>query len=299
MASISSMETVTPHPPLSSPPSPTEEEDLTRLRPWDESSRTDKRRKGKERAVDDIEYSDVVEDSASSDTDQPIASGSSYPPMHEDESDTKRVEETLRRWEVAERQRRKAAREATTREAPSNQAPSSLVDGVSRRASLLWTATKSSSKYPPHHHSVLKSQDSIDSVPLETLSPVPDSSPSNSRTPSTENPFETPAEAVSPFADSHQMQELSDVDPQTAKLSDRRHPPPRPLDLPPPRSPPPVGEPPHATRSPQINLTPSEREDIAQQEAPPDGRWWHEWLCGCGEDRGSSTIQGGRTNPFE
>ncbi|KAK0241903.1 hypothetical protein EDD85DRAFT_948955 [Armillaria nabsnona] len=299
MASISSMETVTPHQPPSSPPSPTEEEDLTGLRPWDESSRADKRRKGKERAVDDSEYADVVEDSTSSDADQPMASGSSYPPTLEDESETKRVEETLRRWEVAERQRRKAARQVPTRETPSNQPPSSLVDGVSRRASLLWTATKSSSKYPPHHHSVLNSQDSIDSVPLETLSPIPDSSPSHSRSPSTENPFETPAEATSPFADSHQMREISDVDPQTANLSDRRHPPPRPLDLPPPRSPPPVDEPPHATRSPQVNLTPSERESTAQQDVPSDGRWWHEWLCGCGEDRGSSTIQGGRTNPFE
>ncbi len=84
------METVTPHQPPSSPPSPTEEEDLTRLRPWDESSQ---RRKGKERAVDDSEYADVVEDSASSDADQPMASGSSYPPTLEDESETKRVEE--------------------------------------------------------------------------------------------------------------------------------------------------------------------------------------------------------------
>ncbi|KAG7446392.1 uncharacterized protein BT62DRAFT_931836 [Guyanagaster necrorhizus] len=300
MASVSSMETVTPHAPPSLPPSPTEEEDLTRLRPWDESSRADKRRKGKQRAGDvDSDYSDVVEDSASSDTDQPMASGSSYPPMREDEFETKRVEETLRRWEVAERQRRKAARQATTHEAPSNQPPSSLVDGVSRRASSLWTATKSSSKYLRHHHSVLKSRDSIDSVPLEALSPIPDSFPSNSRAPSSENPFETPAEAVSPFTDSYQMQELSDVDQQTVNSSDIRHPPPSPLDLPPPRISPLVNKPPPATRSPQTNMIPSERQGNAQKDVPSDGRWWHEWLCGCGEDRESSTIQGGRTNPFE
>jgi hypothetical protein len=73
-----------------------------------------------------------------------------------------------------------------------------------------------------------------------------------------------------------------------------RHPPPKPLNLPPPKTPPPpINEPPDAVSSPSIDGASRNHEEPERET-----RWWHEWLCGCGEDR-EADNQGGRTNPFE
>ncbi|CDO77630.1 hypothetical protein BN946_scf184946.g24 [Trametes cinnabarina] len=85
-------------------------------------------------------------------------------------------------------------------------------------------------------------------------------------------------------------------------------PPPQPLDLPAPRSPPPRTGTPHADKPPEPipppRVEPPEPEPEPEREHVVDDgppvRWWHEWLCGCGEgpDRGGD-HQAGRTNPFE
>ncbi len=84
--------------------------------------------------------------------------------------------------------------------------------------------------------------------------------------------------------------------------------PPKPLGLPPP----PIDVPPKANNTPRMD---SSRREIEEEE-PPKVRWWHEWLCGCGEgpDRGGhnqviqiahifvrqlTVSQAGSTNPFE
>ena len=116
--------------------------------------------------------------------------------------------------------------------------------------------------------------------------------------------------------------------------SKRQPPPPKPLDLPAPKAPPPHPDAPQTDRPPEPVAEPDleahERardvEALRQakqvEEDRPPIRWWHEWLCGCGEgpDRGGDNqvrgtytillvlygtdrrllqIQAGRTNPFE
>ena len=79
----------------------------------------------------------------------------------------------------------------------------------------------------------------------------------------------------------------------------RQPPPALPLGLPPPVTPPP----PIPIDSPTVPSPPPQQQRRGQQgEDEEEGktRWWHEWLCGCGEgkDRGGD-HQAGRTNPFE
>lgn len=67
--------------------------------------------------------------------------------------------------------------------------------------------------------------------------------------------------------------------------SSSKPPPPRPLGLPPPKAPPPPIEPP-MTASPTRQ---GHEDDVDDDKTETKRtRWWHEWLCGCGEgpDRG-------------
>jgi hypothetical protein len=238
--------------------------------------------------------------------------------------------QTLRQWELDERQRRKAARDTTA----NTTAPSSLVDNVAKRASLLWPVSNRKSPYNLSRdkelgdHAVLRSQESLD-VPMNDLNLPPSRSASGSTppTPSTpdititsaedredavEDPFTSPIIAQpspkSPFDDMHGVEqakegtqeqeqehrldaparhpenllkppEKSRTGPSTSKRR-RRVPPPRPLGLPPPRTPPP----PLDLDTPQ-GSGPDTEEDVKEV------RWWHEWLCGCGEgpDRGGES----------
>ncbi|KAF8919969.1 hypothetical protein CPB85DRAFT_1429441 [Mucidula mucida] len=225
--------------------------------------------------------------------DEQAVDAAAYPPTTEQEAETRRVEETLRRWEIAERQRRKNARLSTTREGATHSPTSSLVSDVGRRASNFWSTAKApglSSRYP-HHHTKLQSEDSLDVVRLEAVSPTP-TSPNTPRTSTDhQNPFEIP---TSPFSDSHQ--ETAVMNPSSDISLPSTHPvppgPPKPLGLPPP----PIDVPPKANNTPRMD---SSRREIEEEE-PPKVRWWHEWLCGCGEgpDRGGHN-QAGSTNPFE
>ncbi|KAJ8516041.1 hypothetical protein ONZ45_g6593 [Pleurotus djamor] len=252
-------------------------------RPW----------KGKGRSSDPEDDDAPLSDAEASDA----SIGGSYPPNEDDEADTRRVQENLRRWEVAERQRRKAARDSVL----STTTPS-LMSDVSRRASLLWSNRK-----PTHpvdsgdlgKHTVLNSRESID-VPLENIasasSPAPSPTPTAATSPFADaqarNPFLASSEYLPPSAPLAQGDPSTELLPSDAQLRSSSPPPPRPLNLPPPRTPPPRIETPDPTKAPP--------NTIDSTDKGKETRWWHEILCGCSEgpDRGGD-YQAGRTNPFE
>ncbi|KAG6820988.1 hypothetical protein H0H93_008617 [Arthromyces matolae] len=209
--------------------------------------------KGKEKATADL----GDDDTQSFELQTPV-----YPPTNDDNAETRRIEETLRQWDAAERQRRKTARES----------------GLARTASLLWSARR-----PEHgNHVALQSQENISSV---SLNDTPTASPSSSQHSVPQNPFSDPSESRSPF---------SDPIPTKQRLPPG---PPMPLDLPPPRTPPPIKLPPSPTSPPSTSQPTGNTHDNSQSNQT---LWWHEWLCGCteGPERGGD-YQSGRTNPFE
>ncbi|KAF9531592.1 hypothetical protein CPB83DRAFT_891489 [Crepidotus variabilis] len=231
-----------------------------------------------------------------------------YPPVSDDAEESRRVEENLRRWEVAERQRRKSARESQTN--PGGGA--SLVSDVSRRASLLFSGRKSKqhSISSLGNHRALRSRDSIDVLPLNEAKGFPLSSPTPSEPDA--DPFVNPQDIpLSPFDDAHaanqsasqssrpllrERSSASSLNEDTTHTEQhlQRPPPVKPIDLPLPRSPPPINTPP----PPISPLDPTSPSGSAQKEEHI--RWWHDWLCGCteGPDRGGE-FQAGRTNPNE
>ncbi|KAG2078848.1 hypothetical protein BDR04DRAFT_5545 [Suillus decipiens] len=273
------------------------EEDLTHARLWSEdyddqrnsqdispprsSSSTEK---GKAKQLDE---DDIIENPSSE----------SYPPTNDEAAETRRVEENLRRWELAERERRRAAREST-------HGGPSLLGEVTRKASVLLSKRPSvrSSARGLGNHRALQSRDSVDVVRLDDID--------IDQSPTTANPFIHPSEtesglvspALSPFND---MKERSGVMPKTFDSNSNRHslqpatlpPPPQPLGLPPPLTPPPKRTRP---RTIPMKSTPPPRLHQEPTEPEQEVRWWHDWLCGCSEgpDRGGDN-QAGRTNPFE
>ncbi|KAF8647109.1 hypothetical protein AX16_006941 [Volvariella volvacea WC 439] len=87
------------------------------------------------------------------------------------------------------------------------------------------------------------------------------------------------------------------------KKRSSKPPPPAPLPIPPPRTPPPIDRIPQMVpdNSRELNRNgPQPRQRQQQDDEEKEVKWWHEWLCGCGEgkDRGGD-YQAGRTNPFE
>ncbi|ESK95531.1 hypothetical protein Moror_12717 [Moniliophthora roreri MCA 2997] len=263
-------------------------------------------------------------EASSSTEDDETTPETAYPPGNDEAVETRRIEENLRRWEVAERLRRKAARGSVA----SN--TTSIVSEVGRRASLLWRGpSQSRHRALGGDHTALHSQDSMDHLPMDNMIQSPGLSPRQSSTitppsPSTpgttiendpRNPFANPPEQLSsPFADSYQatalMSPTTDTPPISRSTSDSapqrptleasssftsKPPPPRPLGLPPPRTPPPIDEPPQTTPPPTLH--PDDEENLTEEK---ETRWWHEILCGCGEgrDRGGD-YQAGRTNPNE
>ncbi|EAU91625.1 hypothetical protein CC1G_09307 [Coprinopsis cinerea okayama7 len=284
---------------------PSEEEDIARTRPWDhEEAGIERRRsKGKEKDLADG-FTDTDRDKF---IDSPGFSPSSYPPTNDEQAESRRVEETLKQWEAAELQRRKAARQSVA-------SSPSLVDNVSRRASLLLSGRNrksgSISNASLGTHAPLPTQDSdlnSDVLPLTSIpaSPTPSPSRSEADIERLDDPFNPPTEARSPFADptpSASSASLSE-DPSLAQTSalapltptcpasftSRQPPPALPLGLPPPKTPPPIAQSPAAPQS-------TSTDDVNDKPT----KWWHEWLCGCGEgpDRGGD-HQAGKTNPFE
>ncbi|KAI0351042.1 hypothetical protein OH77DRAFT_1430261 [Trametes cingulata] len=263
-----------------------------------------------------------------------------YPPTKEEEAESRRIEENLRRWEIAERQRRKAARESAASTSGGSTAPSLLADlrsslfrrDSSRKASLGGVGT----------HHVLRTDDRDadaadaegDGLPLADMQTPTGAAFSAPPTPEPENPFDTPSasrtslnipahSAIMTESDSIPADFVEGEKPTEARkgpgpkrptleasssfanpgagAKKQPPPPPKPLDLPAPRSPPPRTATPHADKPPEPipPPTPAPPEPEPIDEGPPV-RWWHEWLCGCGEgpDRGGD-HQAGRTNPFE
>ncbi|THU98635.1 hypothetical protein K435DRAFT_660567 [Dendrothele bispora CBS 962.96] len=324
----SSIDTVIPesHPPL--PPSPIEDYDLGHAKTWDSddeytpTSQTSPSRKGKAKQYD----SQHTDEAATEVIGMAEMDGNgAYPPVNDDAAETRRVEETLRRWELTERQRRKAARDSTYTKPP--QTSSTLISDVSS----LWR--KSSQSRPGFgNHTALPSGDSAYHLPMDNVPNSPGFSPGPSPTPSPpdpesehnpDNPFANPrsaSQSLSPFADPQQTQAVMDpsndipddvaADDSTALSAPKperptllarqttftKAPPPKPLGLPPPRTPPPPIDTPPRSVSP-LNAS---RPAVPREEYQPEVRWWHEWLCGCGEgpDRGGDN-QAGRTNPME
>ncbi|TFK54267.1 hypothetical protein OE88DRAFT_1171184 [Heliocybe sulcata] len=308
-----------PQPLPSLPPSPTEEEDLGRPEAWitDEPHTRNlysptKGKSPKKGDSDDTSYEIVDEE-------EPEAQNgvAGYPPMTDEEAESRRVEENLRRWEIAERERRRAARTST-------QASTSTVGDVVKRASSLWP--KRSSRTPKDdgagRHAVLRGRSSEDGVPLTDINDAsPALSVANSPNPSvvdfsaeSQNPFTNsariPVTPVSPFDDKFQASALMSSVPPTPAVEDpdgakellphRRasKPPPRPgpLNLPEPKAPPPHSGAPIANRAPEPISPLSPAPVPPQKEEEPPTRWWTDWLCGCNE---GGENQAGKTNPME
>lgn len=241
-----------------------------------------------------------------------------YPPTTDEDADTRRVQENLRRWEIAERQRWKTARESST-------IPSSVLTDVARRATWFWSRRASR---PPADgggkHRVLETSE--DSSHLDDLVSSPLSAPQsrcNTPTPGTgpyahdtTNPFSDPppGSTSSLFVNAQPITldigtfpEHEESDSATAssqhtpkKKKSRIINAPAPLDLPEPRSPPPLAASPHATRPPEPFPRPESSMPVHEDEDETPVPWWTEWLCGCSEgpDRGGES-QAGRTNPLE
>ncbi|EIN12054.1 hypothetical protein PUNSTDRAFT_119194 [Punctularia strigosozonata HHB-11173 SS5] len=205
-----------PQPLPSLPPSPTTEVDLTKPDAWAEhdSSLRVPDRKGKARARDSSHDSSM--EGGSEDGLSPGVEH--YPPMTDEEAETRRVEETLRRWEEAERQRRRSAREGSVAVAQT-----SIVGDVARRASLLWSNSRKNR--PPSTgvgaHAALprSSQDSLPMTDLDVGLPTPQvHSPGVSPRPSTsssrpKNPFVDNVTTASPFDDPPTQQSSAILEP--------------------------------------------------------------------------------------
>ncbi|KAI0318265.1 hypothetical protein OF83DRAFT_1171241 [Amylostereum chailletii] len=310
-----------PQPLPSLPPSPTgTEEDLGRPIGWtnhDDDAPNgqpiDQRRKGKERATDGSiqpSYAEGGTDDAlthmgeNRDTD-------AYPPRSGDEAETRRIEENLRRWETSERERRKAARTsaASTASVPST----SLVATVARRASLLWSGKDARPATDGGIGTHRPLGTSEDAMPLDDIAASPSPSPTPTRTTTPilpkasdpSNPFSDPIGGSTSTSSLFVNQPASAAPPSDSAYlsptSQEVHPP-APLDLPSPRSPPPRTETPHAKRPPEPRPPPGAARTVSQEEDEDEKpvRWWHDWLCGCGEghDRGGE-VQAGATNPME
>lgn len=214
---------------------------------------------------------------------QSTADTGSYPPTSTEEAETRRVQEvliislfqfwiavthqqTLWQWELAEKQRKKAARESQR-----TFATPSLFETFLRRTSLLRSGSKLDNSRPSTYNGV-----STISLTKISLSPTRDSGRTPAQLP--RDPFADDLDPINEGAGSKSR----DVDFAAQSESRNRSslgrlPPPTPLGLPPPKTPPPIHEPPI--------MAPVIPRDTSMQEQELEARWWHEWLCGCGEGR--------------
>ena len=349
-----------PQPLASLPGTPVSEEDISRPRIWEEVSTaadysppgTARSWKGKGKQVateDNDENEDEDGDEKERETAGADPAARRYPPMNDDDAETRRVEENLRLWEQAERQRRKAVRESAPlpngnsgKHTPGGSGAS--VAGSSIFSGSFWGLGRTKSQRGADSngwgtHAALQSRDSLDALPMDNIdlagpisSPLPSRLARISRSRSTErgaitdadglseNPFIHPSETAQTKSERQPavMEESTtplptpntlNTDSQLNGIDDymllpKSHsksksvPPPEPLNLPPPRTPPPLTP----TTSPPLPTAPptlDQRYDESRSQTL-ETRWWHEWLCGCGEgaDRGGDN-QAGRTNPFE
>ncbi|KAI0256137.1 hypothetical protein BJV78DRAFT_1278684 [Lactifluus subvellereus] len=351
MSLLASTRRSSPQPSPSLPPSP-DEEDLGWRTPWSYSDDSLDRQavtttepsqysKGKEKATEgqlhpSASYASSGADKGFRSLDQGRDT-EAYPPTTDEEAEARRVQENLRRWEVAERQRWKTARESFVASTSS-----SVIADVARRATSFWSRRAS---HPPadsggRHIALQTSEDNVHLDEMAT-SPSPSAPPSPSPTPAPDHPrtglyshprdpfSDRPGSSSSLFVNAQPM----DADIGAPATAEERQAPasamslppsrhmnastpkhaatrrgkvvgaPAPLDLPEPRSPPPRTATPHATRPPEPFPRPDSRVSnttVCNDEDEKPVRWWTEWLCGCseGQDRGGE-AQAGRTNPLE
>ncbi|KAF8993686.1 hypothetical protein BDQ17DRAFT_1367985 [Cyathus striatus] len=254
--------------PLRSPSPPQEGDIAQALSLANDQPGNSRHHKGKQKALQPQLPNEVDEDDTP--TSQTITP---YPPTAHEDEETRRVEETLKRWELVERQRRRAARDSSQ----SISMTPSLVENVTRRASALWSTGKKSKTTSGvglglGTHTALQSEDRIDILPMGDINVSPTPSPSPSPTRSETNitsPFADPVQPVSPFADVYRVDAAQDgpLHPLTAtsphrsalltpssptsSLHSHQPPPPQPLGLPAPRTPPPIPNPTYPSMPPR------------------------------------------------
>ncbi|KAH0827508.1 hypothetical protein J3R83DRAFT_4221 [Lanmaoa asiatica] len=156
--------------------------------------------KGKQRLEEEDEDEEDDED-----TQHRASTHESYPPMTDEAAETQRVEETLKRWELAERQRRRSARES----AQHTSGPS-LLSSVTRTAGLVLSGRTTSigASIGPGGTRAFKSHETVDvaregaltrSLPYSTAARAwmwAQGQASGKGT--SENPFEHPSERTRP-----------------------------------------------------------------------------------------------------
>jgi len=175
--------------------------------------------------------------------------------------------QNLRRWEIAERQRRKAARDSIH----GGNSPS-LLEEVSRRASLLLNGQRTKSKSLSLSNPAANGSQ-IDIVPLtQSAAPMPISSTRSSIEQASRDPFAHPSDSssfVDPEPTKSQPPSITIQRPTDSGQS-------TPSSLHSAQQPNPIRPP-----DPTAPSKPTESDNA-------ETRWWHEWLCGCGEgkDRG-------------
>ncbi|EJD52747.1 hypothetical protein AURDEDRAFT_111323, partial [Auricularia subglabra TFB-10046 SS5] len=131
-----------------------------------------------------------------------------YPPTNEDEAESKRIEENLRRWEEAERQKRRAARESRLISAPNR---TSVVEDAARGLTRLLSRSgpRRESVHNPHRP-LRPTSDAEDGYALHrpespsTPRPMtPGLSPASTAHPSPPTQPLSAAANASPFSDAH------------------------------------------------------------------------------------------------
>ncbi|KLO18387.1 hypothetical protein SCHPADRAFT_886272 [Schizopora paradoxa] len=234
-----------------------------------------KKNKGKGKAREVVGPEDIEEESSGSGTsglnpvvEEGVDGTSGYPPTKSEDEESKRIAENLKRMEAAERLRRRAAREST-----SSISSTSIIGDVSRRASLLWRQGRRSSRTSngggSGNHKPLSMRSSEDTMPLDAMDRSPRTassdtvfSPIHRSLSPLDNPFEPPDTATplntkangavmdpssppaasdintSPFADSASVPSKPTLQ-ATASFTHETPPIPKPLGLPPPKTPPP------------------------------------------------------------
>ncbi|KAH7108301.1 hypothetical protein BKA62DRAFT_824503 [Auriculariales sp. MPI-PUGE-AT-0066] len=302
--------------------------------------------KGKGRAVEpittDVEsdlasrHSEAEDEEEGEESSELDAGTASYPPTTEDKNESRRIAENLRRWEAAERDKRRAARESKHIDADTD-AETNTAAGGARGSWYLWnrqSAADGRSGGGAHNpHQLLRGNSHDDGTAAPTR-PVSIDETDEPATPMPNTPGLSPATPTptrvdtSPFSDVHAA--VSTVSLGPALMEPSASVPTTPRAEPPPERPvlqathasaaaiPLMTDEPFKTPPPRI-VIPGQQEDEGtelpnrsqdQQRRHQDqlewqeqgqkqrqGRWWTDWLCGCREDR--HREQGGATNPFE
>jgi hypothetical protein len=246
--------------------------------------------------------------------------------------------QTLRRWELAERQRRKSAREPD-RPTSAGSSVFSYFFPARRQSGAASPPTPTGGGYG------LPLDDVRDAGAPTAYSPQPtprastssasghrrdgsdatvhaDADPETTPTKARPSSFaRSPFDDPDPHAASAVMEPSASSPPRSrapsaaargkrpamlpaSSYSVRRPaPPPGRIDVPAPRTPPPRAGSPVAGRPPEPHAREDEDEDEdgfadALVARDPPVRWWTDWMCGCGPHHEGDT-QAGRTNPFE